>query len=219
MKKAAVLLIVGFLAGPLAASPITVATTPSVDTFVRANAPNKVNGTRGGLSVAGSASRNGSGDLVGLAETFMRFDLGAAAASLDAHFGGHDWTISGVTLDLAEFAAPANAAFGRGQGQFTVQWLAADGWDESTLTWNTKDGYLNAGADVPLGTFTNLFQGDPFLVNVYHALCQPEGATAGAAVAAKFVEFLASEEAQKIIRQFGKDRYGQGLYEDAPRAE
>lgn len=60
-----------------------------------------------------------------------------------------------------------------------------------------------------------LFKGDPFIVNVYHALCQPEGRTAGAAVGARFVDFLASPEPQKVFREYGKDRYGEALYRDA----
>lgn len=63
-----------------------------------------------------------------------------------------------------------------------------------------------------------LFRGDPFILNVYHALCQPEGATPGAALAAKFVDFLASEKAQTIIRDYGKDRYGEALYRNAEYA-
>ena len=63
-----------------------------------------------------------------------------------------------------------------------------------------------------------LFKGDPFIVNVYHAYCQPAGAGAGAALAAQFVDFLASEKAQQIIRSYGKDRYGEGLYNDASYA-
>ena len=60
-----------------------------------------------------------------------------------------------------------------------------------------------------------LFKGDPFIVNVYHAYCQPAGATPQSAMAAKFVDFLASERGQKIIREFGKDQYQEGLYNDA----
>jgi tungstate transport system substrate-binding protein len=60
-----------------------------------------------------------------------------------------------------------------------------------------------------------LFKGDPFIVNVYHAYCQPDGATPGAALAAKFVDFLASEKAQQIMRDYGKDFCGEGLYNDA----
>jgi tungstate transport system substrate-binding protein len=60
-----------------------------------------------------------------------------------------------------------------------------------------------------------LFIGDKFLVNTYHALCQPIGSTAGALLAAKFTDFLVSERGQRIIREFGKEQYGEGLYNDA----
>jgi tungstate transport system substrate-binding protein len=64
-----------------------------------------------------------------------------------------------------------------------------------------------------------LFRGDKFLVNTYHALCQPEGATPGAKIAAKFIDFVASYKGQKIIREYGKDNYGEGLYNDAEYAK
>jgi len=64
-----------------------------------------------------------------------------------------------------------------------------------------------------------LFKGDKFLVNTYHALCQPEGATPGAQWAETFIDFVASEEGQEIIRNYGKDHYGQGLYDDAAYAK
>ncbi len=64
-----------------------------------------------------------------------------------------------------------------------------------------------------------LFRGDKFLVNTYHALCTPEGATPGAQWAARFIDFVASEEGQTIIREYGKKEYGQGLYDDAVYAK
>jgi tungstate transport system substrate-binding protein len=64
-----------------------------------------------------------------------------------------------------------------------------------------------------------LFRGDKFLVNTYHSLCQPDGANPGSAMAAKFVDFVASPAGQTIIRNYGKDRYGQGLYDDAEYAK
>ena len=64
-----------------------------------------------------------------------------------------------------------------------------------------------------------LYRGDKFLVNTYHALCQPEGATTGATIAAKFIDFVASHRGQKIIREYGKDKYGEGLYNDAAYAK
>jgi tungstate transport system substrate-binding protein len=63
-----------------------------------------------------------------------------------------------------------------------------------------------------------LFKGDTMLVNTYHALCQPAGATPGAATAAKFIDFVASPQGQQIIRDYGKERYGEGLYNDAAYA-
>jgi len=64
-----------------------------------------------------------------------------------------------------------------------------------------------------------LFRGDKKLVNVYHALCQPPGATKGAAFAAKFIDFVGSEQGQKIISEYGRDRYGEGIYNDAAYAK
>jgi tungstate transport system substrate-binding protein len=63
-----------------------------------------------------------------------------------------------------------------------------------------------------------LFKGDKFLINTYHTLSQPEGATPGAVWAIMFIDFVASDEGQKIIRDYGKDRYGEGLYNDAAYA-
>jgi tungstate transport system substrate-binding protein len=63
-----------------------------------------------------------------------------------------------------------------------------------------------------------LFKGDKMLVNTYHALCQPPGATPVAATAAKFIDFVASSRGQQIIKDYGRDRYGQGLYNDAAYA-
>jgi tungstate transport system substrate-binding protein len=64
-----------------------------------------------------------------------------------------------------------------------------------------------------------LFKGDKALVNTYHTLAQPAGATPGAAVAVKFIEFVASPAGQKIIADYGKNKYGEGLYNDAAYAQ
>jgi tungstate transport system substrate-binding protein len=63
-----------------------------------------------------------------------------------------------------------------------------------------------------------LYKGDKMLVNTYNALAQPDGATPGAALAAKFIAFVASPQGQQIIKDYGKDRYGEGLYNDAAYA-
>jgi tungstate transport system substrate-binding protein len=59
-----------------------------------------------------------------------------------------------------------------------------------------------------------LYRGDKFLVNTYHALTAPPGATAGRDTAEKFVAFVASPAGQKIIADYGRERFGEGLYND-----
>jgi len=70
-----------------------------------------------------------------------------------------------------------------------------------------------------LGNLEVLFRGDPFLINTYHGLCQPEGATAAQIYASKFIDFLASDEGQRTIRNYGKDLYGEAMYNDAEYAK
>lgn len=62
------------------------------------------------------------------------------------------------------------------------------------------------------------FKGDPMLINTYHALCQPKGATPAAGLGAKFIEYLSSKQGQKIFGEFGKAEFGQPLYNDAAYA-
>ena len=64
-----------------------------------------------------------------------------------------------------------------------------------------------------------LFKGDVFLVNTYHTLCQPAGASPGQTYASQFIDFVNSKEGQKIIRTYGKDLYGEGIYNDAAYAK
>ncbi|MBK8909113.1 MAG: substrate-binding domain-containing protein [Rhodospirillales bacterium] len=70
-----------------------------------------------------------------------------------------------------------------------------------------------------LPKLTVLYRGDKRLVNTYHALVAPEGATPGRDVAARFVDFVASDDGQQIIREYGRDAYGEPLYQDAACAE
>jgi tungstate transport system substrate-binding protein len=70
-----------------------------------------------------------------------------------------------------------------------------------------------------LPNLTVLFKGDKALVNTYHALGQPAGATPGAATGARFIDFVAGELGQKLIREYGQDKHGEGLYNDADYAK
>ena len=64
-----------------------------------------------------------------------------------------------------------------------------------------------------------LFKNDVFLVNTYHTLLQPAGATPGQKTASQFIDFVSSKEGQKIIGTYGKDLYGEGIYNDAAYAK
>ncbi len=63
-----------------------------------------------------------------------------------------------------------------------------------------------------------LLRGDKALVNTYHALAAAPAATQGRETALRFIRFVASEEGQRIIQEFGKERYGEALYNDAAYA-
>jgi len=64
-----------------------------------------------------------------------------------------------------------------------------------------------------------LFRGDRFLVNTYHAIVAPAGATAGRDTAEKFIAFVAVAAGQKIIREYGATQYPEALYNDADYAK
>ena len=63
------------------------------------------------------------------------------------------------------------------------------------------------------------YRGDPFLVNTYDALAAPVGATANRDIAVKFIQFVSSNEGQKIIRDYGKSKHREPLYNDATYAK
>ena len=55
---------------------------------------------------------------------------------------------------------------------------------------------------------------DAILANPYHTLYLTEP-TAGAATARRFGDYLATEKVQALLREFGKQRYGEPMYNDA----
>jgi tungstate transport system substrate-binding protein len=50
-------------------------------------------------------------------------------------------------------------------------------------------------------------------------LLQPAGATPGQKSAAQFIDFVSSADGQKIIATYGKDKYAEGIYNDAEYAK
>ena len=90
---------------------------------------------------------------------------------------------------------------------------------------NDVDGYFMTDSSTwvagkkGLENLTVLFRGDPFLINTYHGLCQPDGNGKTQEVASKFIDFLSSSEGQAIIGNYGKNLYGEGMYNDAEYAK
>jgi tungstate transport system substrate-binding protein len=64
-----------------------------------------------------------------------------------------------------------------------------------------------------------LFRGDPMLINTYHGLCLPKDNGEPQVMAAEFIDFLSSQEGQKIIGAYGKSLYGEAMYNDADYAK
>jgi tungstate transport system substrate-binding protein len=60
-----------------------------------------------------------------------------------------------------------------------------------------------------------VFRGGEILANPYHTLYLTDP-TPGAATARKFGEYLASDKVQALMREFGKEKYGEPMYFDAP---
>ena len=69
-----------------------------------------------------------------------------------------------------------------------------------------------------MNNLTVLFRGDPILINVYHALCRADNCDPDS-FAYKFIEFLASEKGQEIIRTYGQKEFGSSLYLEAREAQ
>ncbi len=90
---------------------------------------------------------------------------------------------------------------------------------------DTEKGYFMTDSSTwvsvlkEMKNLTVLFRGDVFLVNTYHTLLQPEGATPGRKFASQFIDFVNSADGQKIIATYGKDLYGEGIYNDAEYAK
>lgn len=73
-------------------------------------------------------------------------------------------------------------------------------------------------AEHGLANLAVLYKGDPVLINTYHALGQPSGATPNAKLGREFMAYIASPAGQRIIGQYGAAKLGQPLYLPAARA-
>ena len=151
--------------GQVAASgQVTLSTNSVADAFVRSADPTHNYGGAGALSVSGTIATNANGVQEGALDSFIRFDISSMVSQFNTTYGVGDWTISSARLLLTETAAPAQAIFNRGVGQFEVRWIANDSWVEGTGNPNTPntsgivyndEPTILSNVDTTLGFFTN----------------------------------------------------------------
>ncbi|MBX3396840.1 MAG: hypothetical protein KF841_15900 [Phycisphaerae bacterium] len=126
------------------------------DAFVSELSPASNFGGGGGLSVAASGLPKGN------FQSVIRFDLSAAAISLDEAFGAGQWSVIAAILELNS-NAPGHPMFNpQSSGQFSVSWMQDDSWIEGIgrpqsptpdgVTYDSLPGFLSAGTEL-LGTF------------------------------------------------------------------
>ncbi len=60
-----------------------------------------------------------------------------------------------------------------------------------------------------------LFRGDPYLINTYHALSIAKGNGKNYDLALKFIKLLASEKGQSLIKDYGKKKFNEAMYNNA----
>ena len=141
---------------------ITMTNNPTQDAFVRSLDPTHNYGAAGALSVSGSIATNTSGIQEGLLDSFLQFNLSGTVASFNSAFGAGQWAISSVTLGVTAQSAN-NSIFNFGPGQFAVDWMGNNFWQEGTgtpmgpttngITYAQEPSLLNSNVDETLGAF------------------------------------------------------------------
>jgi tungstate transport system substrate-binding protein len=103
-----------------------------------------------------------------------------------------------------------------GQGMGATLTIASE---KQAYTLTDRATYLATKANLQLDI---LVQGDPLLLNIYHVITvNPAKSTSINEKGAKaFLDFMISDEAQKAIKTFGVDKYGEPLFfPDADKTE
>lgn len=139
--------------------------TAGADAYVRASMPESNYGGGGLLNVSGATATNAGGTSNGAFDVFLRFATAATKTQIDSDFGAGLWRITSVSLKLTEVNNPGNLTFNIGPGQFQVDWIGGDGWEEGAgipsapsftgISWDTRGNFLNAATDRVLGIFAN----------------------------------------------------------------
>ena len=117
----------------------------------------------------------------------------------------HIWKLAGIE--------PAGDWYGKTGDFMGPTLMRADREDGYFMT--DSSTFLSKKAEIE--NLRILFQGDPMLVNTYHALvASPKRyPQLNHSLEAEFVKFMESSEGQKIYREYVKAQYGMPLYQDA----
>jgi len=98
-------------------------------------------------------------------------------------------------------------------------WRVVRAWAKTLTMASEKDAYTLTDRATYLATKKNLkldilLEGDAALLNIYHVMqVNPEKFTKVNAAGAKaFVEYMINANTQKLIGDFGKDKYGEALF-------
>jgi len=117
------------------------------------------------------------------------------------------WKAAGIAPKPSPSKAPGwYQETGSGMGQ-----TLAVAWEKGGYVLTDRATFLSLSKNTPLQI---LVEGDKTLLNIYHVMqVNPERFPKVNAKGAKaFVEFMVSPEVQKVIGDFGKDKYGQSLF-------
>ena len=145
------LIVVGLCLGGIAGAQVTNTSVATADAFLCTGSPNYEDGadlTGLNYGAAGTLAVSPASAAKGEFQSVLRFNLAAGVAQFNAAYGSNQWTITGVTLDLASNygvagVQPNNPIFNViNGGQFVIEWLSDDAWLEGTGTPNlpTTDG-------------------------------------------------------------------------------
>ncbi|PWU08565.1 MAG: hypothetical protein C5B50_29405 [Verrucomicrobia bacterium] len=160
----AVLLLI--MPATLPAQTSTNTQTAAADTFVSSGQPDSNFGTLGAMEIAAPTTAQPRTQ-----ETLLLFDTSALQSGFDSQFGAGNWIVTSVSLKLFSNVAtagqqPSNNSFNKiAAGNFELDLLSNNNWNETTITWNTLPTILpgtgNTNTLTPLGTFLWPATGSP----------------------------------------------------------
>ena len=144
----------------------------------------------------------------GAAEAFTRIlDSGARFFSRGDNSGTHQ---KEVEIWRAAGRSPSGAAYILTKDFMTASMRRAN--DEGGYFLTDSSTFIAERRNMP--KLRRLFRGGEILLNPYHTLYLTQPNT-GDATARRFGAYLLSDPVQALLRDFGRDRYGEPMYNDA----